>query len=161
MRSIYKANRESAQKRRSLVAPLILEKLKPLLVQPTLSFVSTDDEIDMSYVNEYLLRKNLLILPRIEGNELSLHLSDGKLFRNCYGILEPAREAPLAMPKLALVPGLAFDSKNNRIGYGKGFYDRLLAKISVYSIGIAYEEQLYNSLDVASHDFPVNEVLTF
>ncbi len=161
MRSFFKANRDRAQKRRSIVAPLILEKLKPLLVQPTLSFVSTDDEIDMSYVNEYLLRKNLLILPRIEGDELSLHLADGKLVRNRYGILEPSRHAPIAIPRLALVPGLAFDSANNRVGYGKGFYDRLLAKISVYSIGIAYEEQLYSSLDVESHDFPVNEVLIF
>ena len=115
----------------------------------------------MTYVNEYLLRRNLLILPRIEGDKLTLHLAEGRLIPNCYGILEPQKEAPLGIPTLALIPGLAFDTDGNRIGYGKGFYDRLLPQLDAYKIGIAYEEQLYNKISTEAHDYPVDRVLTF
>ena len=115
----------------------------------------------MTYVNEYLLRKNLLILPRMENNLLILHQAGGPLIRNKLGVWEPEKSAPQAKPQLGLIPGLAFDDEGNRIGYGKGYYDRLLPTLEIPTIGIAFEEQLYANLVVHSHDYKLDRVITF
>ena len=55
---------------------------------------------------------------------------DARLVRGAYGIAEPAPDAPLCEPDahtLCILPGLSFDTCGNRIGYGKGYYDRFLA----------------------------------
>jgi 5-formyltetrahydrofolate cyclo-ligase len=61
---------------------------------------------------------------------------------------------------LILVPGLAFSESCQRIGYGKGFYDKLLAKLKGLKVGIAFDFQIYKQLPTEKHDVNLDIVLT-
>jgi 5-formyltetrahydrofolate cyclo-ligase len=79
-----------------------------------------------------------------------------------FGILEP-KTGKLVDPAeidFAIIPGVAFDKKGNRLGRGKGFYDRTLHKLTrAIKVGIAYEFQLIDSVPVSEHDIPVDKVI--
>ncbi len=87
----------------------------------------------------------------------------GALRKGPYGVVEPAVERPARIKDLDLVvvPGLAFDKKGNRLGRGKGYYDRFLSKIpkDTPSIGLAFDCQILPSVPTASHDVSVSKVL--
>lgn len=61
---------------------------------------------------------------------------------------------------LVLVPGLAFDRRGGRIGYGAGFYDRFLAGSEALKVALAYSLQVVDSVPVEPHDVPVDRILT-
>ncbi len=80
-----------------------------------------------------------------------------------YGIREPASscpEIPLERFDLVLVPGLAFDWNGNRLGRGKGFYDRLLAKVSGLKCGVGHNFQLLAGIPAEPHDVRMNFIAT-
>lgn len=78
-----------------------------------------------------------------------------------YGIPEPRRECPEIAPSgLALVPGLAFAPDGRRLGYGGGFYDRLLGNFPGTTVGICPEAALFSSLPEDSHDRRVSYICT-
>ncbi len=67
--------------------------------------------------------------------------------------MEPPPHEPIDKIDILIVPGIAFDKKGNRLGYGKGFYDRLLAsKQTKFSIGLAYSFQIVENLPSDLHD---------
>jgi 5-formyltetrahydrofolate cyclo-ligase len=62
---------------------------------------------------------------------------------------------------LLIIPGIAFDLQGNRIGYGKGYYDRFLfSRKAKCIIGLAYEIQIINEIPNNDHDIPVNIIIT-
>lgn len=80
-----------------------------------------------------------------------------------YGIREPSKDAQKATftPKsICVVPALAFDPFGNRLGYGKGFYDRFLKNFSGLSAGITYRELICSSLPSEITDIPVDIIIT-
>jgi len=80
-----------------------------------------------------------------------------------FGIREPmigCMEIPLDDLDLILVPGVAFDSRGNRLGRGKGFYDRLLEKFRGKKIGIAFDEQIVGNVPTESLDVKMDFILT-
>ena len=81
---------------------------------------------------------------------------------NRWGILEPLRGEPLSPVSSALivVPGLAFDLKGHRLGYGKGFYDRFLSIHPLAAIGVCFSEFFLESLPAEAHDRLVSSVVT-
>ena len=84
---------------------------------------------------------------------------------NKFGILEPQNTNREIIPDLIMVPLVAFDAKLNRIGYGKGYYDRSLQKFSkvkkkIISIGIAYSFQKCRSIPINKHDVKLDYIFT-
>ena len=84
---------------------------------------------------------------------------------NKYGMLEPAANKTSLVPNVALVPLLAFDKKNYRLGYGKGYYDKFLNKYlklnkNIITIGVAFSFQKYNKLPTSKFDVKLNYILT-
>jgi 5-formyltetrahydrofolate cyclo-ligase len=84
---------------------------------------------------------------------------------NKFGMLEPCLEKKSQIPNIMLVPLLAFDSNNNRLGYGKGFYDKFLNKFlkkknKIITIGVAFSFQKYNKLPVSDLDIKLDYILT-
>ena len=84
---------------------------------------------------------------------------------NKFGILEPSNLNKEIIPDLIMVPLVAFDNNLNRIGYGKGYYDRSLGKISkvnknMISLGIAYSFQKCKSIPINKHDFKLDYIFT-
>ena len=58
------------------------------------------------------------------------------------------------------MPGVAYDPEGNRVGRGKGYYDRLLAGARATKIGIAYDFQVVDSIEAEPHDVRVDVVIT-
>lgn len=80
-----------------------------------------------------------------------------------YGVREPAatcEEIPLDQFDLVLIPGMAFDLQGNRLGRGRGFYDRILATASGVKCGVAYDFQLQEKIPTEPHDAKVNFIVT-
>ena len=75
---------------------------------------------------------------------------NGILIVNDFGILEPLK-SKIEIPNILLIPLLSFDDYKNRLGYGKGFYDRFLNKYikkfkNILTVGVAFSFQRYHKL---------------
>jgi 5-formyltetrahydrofolate cyclo-ligase len=132
-------------------------------------YVAIHDEADPHLILQQLVLQNCtLAYPRVvtKAEPLAFHRwAPGREWRNgAYGILEPAKDWPLAYPKILLVPLLAFDSNGHRLGYGGGYYDRTLdflrANSTVRAIGVAYAGQEVAELPREAHDHPLDAVIT-
>ncbi|MGK5594543.1 MAG: 5-formyltetrahydrofolate cyclo-ligase [Parachlamydiaceae bacterium] len=134
------------------------------------SYASFRNEISTSKLNNLLATNKRLALPRVEGKGLKYYLvqsltNDLQLSR--WGIYEPAPEkcsmVPIEEIDHLLVPGIAFDKNHFRLGYGKGFYDRLLLQpIQFKTFGISYKECLsQTALPIFEHDKPVDTLVLF
>jgi len=80
-----------------------------------------------------------------------------------FGILEPTpmnEEVSVNSLDVIFIPGIAFDHKGFRLGYGGGFYDRVLRDTKAFKIGVCYSFQLVESLPVEPHDVPVDFIFT-
>lgn len=105
----------------------------------------------------------MVALPSVEGNRIAFYeMSSGKhLVTGRFGMMEPLPYGPVDAINLLVVPGIAFDRKGYRLGYGKGYYDRFLSgKRGIFSIGLAYNFQLLESLPHGKHDKKLDAVAT-
>lgn len=110
------------------------------------------------------LRGHRLALPVIDagGRTLSFHewKEGDPISLNSYGIAEPAIPSAPVEPGVMLVPLLAFDASGHRLGYGGGYYDRVLERMTVRAIGIAYAGQEVKQLPRGQHDRRLDMILT-
>mgnify|MGYP006080720849 CR=1 FL=1 len=114
------------------------------------------------------IKKIKTLLPTIKGkNKMNFvewqYLDPLKV--NNFGMLDPCLKTKPLIPDVILVPLLAFDAHNNRLGYGKGFYDRYLTKFlrnrkKIITIGIAFLFQKYKKLPVSKLDIKLDYILT-
>ena len=125
------------------------------------------DEVDVRpLIKEAFESGRRVLLPVVRGEDLELHLYEGEdsLRKGAFGIMEPTGE-PFAEEsydeiQLALVPGMAFDRAGHRLGRGKGYYDRLLPKLTRTRLtGICFPFQLLDEVPAELHDIPVEEVI--
>ncbi len=128
-----------------------------------LSYLAFRNEPDLSALLELLPDKDW-ILPRVVGTQLLLHPYDPtRLVRHRYGMLEPAADLPLVDPAtldVVLVPGVAFDRRGGRLGFGGGFYDRFLLTTPALRVGIALDCSLTDELPCQPHDLWMHWVAT-
>tara|TARA_Y100001970_G_C13744448_1_gene607865 strand:- start:75 stop:650 length:576 start_codon:yes stop_codon:yes gene_type:complete len=109
-----------------------------------------------------------ILLPVIKAsNHMSFRQWDFNepLYVNKFGILEPRNSNKEFIPDLIMVPLVAFDNNFNRIGYGKGYYDRSLRKINkikknIISLGIAYSFQKCRAIPVNKYDHKLDYIFT-
>lgn len=105
-------------------------------------------------------------LPRVVEQELHLHLvgEETELEEGSFGVQEPPEDAPKMPPSaidFALIPALAVDPRGHRIGYGGGFYDRLLPLLdNAYSCALAFDFQLIVEVPDLPLDIPVRLIVT-
>ncbi len=83
---------------------------------------------------------------------------------NKFGIPEPIK-SEIILPNIILVPILAFDQNKNRLGYGKGFYDKYLNKYvktrkKILTVGVAFSFQKYHNLPINKKDFKLDYIIT-
>ncbi|MGL5978405.1 MAG: 5-formyltetrahydrofolate cyclo-ligase [Erysipelotrichaceae bacterium] len=102
----------------------------------------------------------ILYAPRIIGNEMEFVRLDGTWITNRFGILEPAGAVIATHLDAIVVPLVCFDDHNQRLGMGKGFYDRFLSNYDGLKIGVGYHFQKYNGFKKNSWDIPMDCVIT-
>lgn len=134
-----------------------------MMAQNILMYHSLPDELStISFLKKWRDRKNFF-LPRVNGVNLDLlPYIESELERGAFDIEEPqgSELANVEDIDLMIIPAVAFDRKGNRLGRGKGFYDRLLATSRATKIGVGYEFQLMEELPSEEHDVPMDMVIT-
>jgi 5-formyltetrahydrofolate cyclo-ligase len=152
-----------------LIALTVLQSELYRKAECILSYVPIEKnrEIDTNRINHQILSDGkALVLPRMAENSNHLELIQttdlNLLYKNSISISEPIGNQYISIEKidLILVPMLAGDSHLNRLGYGKGFYDRLLLRFSGKSCGLLYDECLYELIPAESHDCPLDHIIT-
>ena len=106
-----------------------------------------------------------VVLPKVKGDELSLYEIndfDDDVVPGAWGIPEPKeiRPAKLDDIDLMIMPGAAFDERGNRVGYGAGFYDKLLPAFRKKTVALAFETQIVRDVPSDAHDVPVDKIVT-
>ena len=75
-------------------------------------------------------------------------------------VIQRVREASVSDIDLIIVPGIAFDERCNRCGFGKGYYDRLLSESKAVKIGLCYDFQVVDELECDEYDIAMDMVIT-
>lgn len=156
---------EEAKAKSQLVFAKVEASDKFLEAKVVLAFWSLPDEISThNFVVKWSTSKKM-VLPVVVENNLELRIFTGTemlVQSDGFGIMEPTT-GQLVNPSdidFAIIPGVAFDKKGNRLGRGKGFYDRLLPQLGkTTTVGVGYEFQLVESVPVAEFDLPVDMVI--
>ena len=121
----------------------------------------------LSVISDFKIKNLKTCLPVIERKN-NMTFKEWKIEEpfhiNRIGILEPNYKNKKIKPQMILVPLVAYDKFKNRLGYGKGFYDRFFNKFSkkknILSVGIAFAFQKTNIIPEEKHDKKLNYILT-
>lgn len=134
-----------------------------LMARNILMYHSLPDELSThSFLKKWSDRKNFF-LPRVNGVDLDiLPYDESRLELGAFHIEEPTGENTVEINEIEviIVPGIAYDSKGNRLGRGKGFYDRLLAETKATKIGIAYDFQIMEEIPSEPHDISMDIIIS-
>ena len=129
-----------------------------------LTYVSLKKEVDTIKLIKYSLEEGKRVaVPKCEGKDITFYyiytledLEEGK-----FGILEPKTNELVNNfeNSICIIPGIAFDKENNRLGYGKGFYDRFLESYKGMKIGLTYKECICDKIDIDENDMKMDKVI--
>lgn len=117
---------------------------------------------------DFILRwhhEKTILLPVIDGENLLLRPFEGihrMQIQNSLGIAEPTGKnfTEWDLIDLAIIPGIAFDLQNNRLGRGKAYYDKLLVNLKTFRLGVCFSFQVFDQIPSSVHDIPMDMVLT-
>lgn len=134
-----------------------------MMADNILMYHSLPDELStLRFLKKWHDRKHFF-LPRVNGVNLEiLPYEESRLELGSFHIEEPTGNDITDVDdiELMVIPAVAFDRKGNRLGRGKGFYDRLLKTSRATKIGVGYEFQLLDSIPCEPHDVPMDMVIT-
>ena len=129
-------------------------------------FVSFNSEVSTHGMIREALKSKIVVVPKVADNEIEPSVIidfDNLVPSGKFGILEPIEAMKIAYKNidLILVPGIAFDMEGHRIGYGFGYYDKLLAKVpKAVKIGLAFDFQVVDKIPSEAHDVSVDFIVT-
>jgi len=130
------------------------------------AFFPLPSEPDIWPALRWVQENGQLLLPRMIDTSLCFHVveEDIQMIEGPYGIREPNPTLPRVDPvyfDVALVPGLAFTRTGDRLGRGRGYYDRFIASLPdrTRRIGVAFRCQMTENVPLEAHDLPVHEVV--
>lgn len=123
-------------------------------------------ETDTSYIFKSILKDDKKAVYPVTNeitNEIKAVLVDDKteFLRGAYSIFEPqGKEIDKNEIDMVIVPGIAFDKTGNRIGFGKGCYDKFLEDIKALKIGFCYDFQIESVIDADSYDIKMDYIVS-
>lgn len=130
-----------------------------------MAYWSMDDEV---HTHDFILKwlgEKRFVLPSVKGDELELREFTGlqeMIVGSAFTILEPKKLYKEGLDKidLIIVPGVAFDRQNNRLGRGKAYYDKLLKNTTGFKIGVCFDFQMVDNVPVTPADIKMDLVIT-
>jgi 5-formyltetrahydrofolate cyclo-ligase len=144
--------------------------LPAFCVSPTIMvYMALPQEVQtMSIITQARQSQKRIAAPVTRGQDLvALELSEApmQLRRGRFGILEPCGTQRVIHPQeigFIVVPGIAFDARGGRLGFGKGYYDRFLGQLpaTTYRCGLAFGIQMVSCVPQASHDICMHGIIT-
>jgi len=169
-REIKALKKEISPRERHIRSEMIMKKVEnhPAFASARTVFIfwSMDDEVDTRDLIKKWADRKRFILPAVNGNELHLKEFTGiqKLVSGAtYEIPEPEGKPFIDYDDidLAIIPGVAFDRDNNRLGRGKAYYDKTLHRLKGKAelIGICYDFQLVDKVPTEPHDVKLDGVI--
>lgn len=163
----------SAEMRQALsdiITNKVIELEEYKLAETILCYVSCRSEVSTVELIEHSLKAGKTVgVPKVEGDDMCFYkiMSMDDLEPGYFGVLEPKTCKPIEETNnsLVIVPGLVFDLDLNRIGYGKGFYDRYFQKAetvgnSLIKCGIAYDMQICDRIETDQYDRHLDMIIT-
>ncbi|MFH0838544.1 MAG: 5-formyltetrahydrofolate cyclo-ligase [Patescibacteria group bacterium] len=170
IRSIFLKKRKAmTRQERESKSQKIISRLEEsevfLSAERVLCYYSVGGEVETAgFIGKWIKRKKIL-LPSLSDDSSFIALpatSVDELESNRFGIPEPPRSgSDDYKPGLIIVPGVAFDRKGNRIGMGKGYYDRYLAgQKRVLKVALAFSEQILARVPKEPYDEAVDWIIT-
>lgn len=164
IKNLKKQHSKEALKEQS---ELILNKLEEnnLFIESktVMLYSSLPDEVQTHDFLEKWRHEKKIILPTVVGDDIiPVELSEETEFAvGDFNILEPQNKPYDGDYDLIVVPGVAFDRNGNRIGRGKGYYDRFLCKhLNVKRIGICFDFQLVENVPTEDNDIRMDEIIS-
>lgn len=133
------------------------------------SYVSMNDRREVwtdPLIEQILKDQKQVVVPVVNFSDgtlsHSLIHSLEELETNDWGVREPKSMNPVNISELDMIviPMAAADRQGNRLGYGKGFYDRFLAKISASKIGLTFHDFLFDEIPVEEFDIKLDTIIT-
>ena len=122
------------------------------------------DEVDVRPLfNRALADGKRVILPTVKGDDIiPVEITTGTQWVvGDFDILEPIAESYKGSIDLIVVPGVAFDNNKNRLGRGKGYYDRFLVQHpNAYRLGVCFQFQIVPEVPTEPFDFPMDEIIS-
>lgn len=151
---------KSAQICKNIISSELFQNAEKIL-----AYAPLGNEVDIRPVIKEGWRQNKRIaFPNVFGDTMKyFEISDfSELEEGTFHVMEPKEDHPVDWSDaLVLVPGVAFDKKKNRMGYGKGYYDRFFeGKSGCVELGVAYELQIAEQLPVEENDLPMAYLVT-
>jgi 5,10-methenyltetrahydrofolate synthetase len=114
------------------------------------------------FIDKWHNKKNIL-LPIVKGDDIVLQSYMGRdsLKSGAFGILEPTKTPyTTTKPDIIIIPGIAFDKQYNRLGRGKGYYDRFLNNLQIPKVGLCFSFQLIDKIPSESFDIKMDYIVT-
>ena len=134
-----------------------------MMADNILLYHSLPDELPtLAFIDKWHDRKHFF-LPRVNGVNLDILPYDrSRLAIRAFHIEEPQGDETCSMDdiEMVVVPAVAYDRRGNRVGRGKGYYDRLLAGTRALKVGVGYAFQLLDEIEAEDHDVRVDIVIT-
>ncbi|MDO4704514.1 5-formyltetrahydrofolate cyclo-ligase [Tannerella sp.] len=128
-------------------------------------YYALPDEVQTAEFLEKWYTVKQILLPVVHGDNLLFQRYAGKehLRKGAFDIPEPETYSTLPapmQPDVIIVPGVAFDRQLNRLGRGKGYYDRWLSQPGIPAIGLAFSFQLRDRIPAEPHDRKMTRIIT-
>lgn len=133
-----------------------------MVARRVLLYHSLPDELSTHLFFENSPADKTYYLPRVNGLDLEiLPYERSRMHLGSFRIEEPDGDDTIDIDDidLVIVPAVAYDRHGNRVGRGKGYYDRLLSRSRATTIGICYDFQLFDEFDTDDFDIPVDYVV--
>jgi 5-formyltetrahydrofolate cyclo-ligase len=168
-KEIANRKRQYTMEQRVALSEMLLQRLEQhprfATAHTLLLYHALPDEVQTAeFIRKWSTTKRI-ILPVVVGDDLELRVYEGEasMRKGAFNILEPTGTLFTAYEELdlAIIPGVAFDASGNRLGRGKGYYDRLLSRLpsTLYKIGISFDFQKFPHIPAEPHDKVMDEVM--
>ncbi|MFA5821151.1 MAG: 5-formyltetrahydrofolate cyclo-ligase [Candidatus Gracilibacteria bacterium] len=167
-RQILKRRLSLSKKSLATKSKIICQKLKKLpkfkKARNILFYFPVQNEVDILPILKQSLKTKIVLLPYIVNKQIKPRRirSLNDLETGPFQIPQPKKSCPVvevSTVDLVLVPAIAFDDLKHRIGFGFGYYDKLLKKLNCPKIGLAYDFQIIENMPRAAHDQQVDFVV--
>lgn len=144
------------------IAEIILSLEEYKYARNVMIYLSLADEVDTSIiVNDALNNKDTVCVPVTREDIHLIVINKKTTFVNGkYGVKEPESGLEVFDTELAIIPMVAFDKEGNRLGHGKGFFDRFLVGKKCFKIGVAFGVQEFEKLSISPNDVKMDMIVT-